>query len=247
MLTGAVVPTTFLSVSGGLTDVTLRGIDLSAFTGAGKTLVNVTGNAAVRLFDCRVGASITTSTTPTQPAGIFDLVRTDSGATNYRVERYGYRGTQTTETTIVRAGGASDGTTPVSWKFVTTANVNWVTPFISFPIAVWNDTVLVSKTITIFGIWGGASVPNNDDIWIELFYLGSTAAPLGFYVNTSKSDGLATGTALPSDSSTWGAGSTTPFKMTISITPQLKGPVNLVIKAAKPSSTFYIDPLIQVM
>jgi len=48
---------------------------------------------------------------------------------NYRVEKYVYEGTQTTETVVIRTGGASDGITGISWKIVTTANSKWTLPF----------------------------------------------------------------------------------------------------------------------
>jgi hypothetical protein len=218
-----------------------RGIDFSAL-GSGKTLVGSSSNAPLHmtLIDCKLGASVTAAATPATPGTTTDLIRVDSGATNYRAERYRYEGTQTIETTIVRTGGATDGTTPISWKLVTTANSKWITPFESQPISIWNDSTS-SVTVTIYGIWGGGAVPNNDDIWIEAEYLGSSATPMGSFATATKANNLATGSALTSDSSTWG-GSTTKFKMSVTFTPGMKGPINLVVKAAKVSSTFYIDP-----
>ena len=78
----------------------------------------------------------------------------------------------TEETTIVRTGGASDGTTPISWKIVTTANCNYSMPFECPPIAIWNDTTGSAVTATVEGIWGGGAVPNDDEVWLEVEYLG---------------------------------------------------------------------------
>lgn len=150
------------------------------------------------------------------------------------------------ETTIVRGGGATqpdaDGDdTTVAWKITTTANSKWVLPFESLPIAIWNDTVGSAVTATVYGIWGGGAVPNHDEIWLEVEYPGSTSYPLGSFANDTKADNLASGAAQSSDASTWG-GSTTAFALAVTFTPQMAGPIYARVKAAKASSTFYIDP-----
>ena len=83
-------------------------------------------------------------------------------------------------------------------------------------------------------------MPDNDDIWIDADYLGDASFPVASFATAGKADILAAGSALASDSST--GGSTTAFKMQVSFTPQMKGPINIVVKAAPASSTFYIDP-----
>jgi len=237
------VPTTPIFLAAGV--LTLAGVDLSAF-GSGKTLcaANVTGR--VRFENCKLGASVAVSggTTSTNNWQVV-LVNGDSSGTNYRYEKYMYCGTETTETTIIRTGGASNGTNTYARKIVTNSSANWQFPFESEPIAIWNDTTGSSKTITVYGIWGGAAVPNNDELWMNVSYMGSSATPVSSVVTTTKADVLASGSALSSDTSTWG-GSTTKFKMTATVTPQMKGPLLVTIKAAKASSTFYYDPLLVV-
>lgn len=243
------VPTTLFGIQGSTANWVgdIAGTDLSAF-GSGKTIFGTSTQnvGAWSLRDCKLGASVTIIATPARPsAPACDIVNCDSGATNYRSERYRYGGTLTTETTIVRSGGASDGTTPVSHKIVTTANASWPKPFEGFPLAIWNDTVGSSVTATIYGIWGGGAVPNNDDIWIEAEYLGSSSSPRASFATGGKADGLASNAALSSDASSWG-GSTTAFKMAVTLTPQQKGLIYVTVKAAKASSTFYVDPKIEL-
>jgi hypothetical protein len=174
------------------------------------------------------------------------LIDCDSGATNYRNELYRFGGNQVTETTIVRTGGASDGTTPVSWKIITDANARWIAPFESLPITVWSDTV-GAKTVSIYGYWNNASVPNNDDIWIEFEGLTDAGSPLSSIATSGKTSFLAANAPIPSDASTWGGGVTTSkFKMSAAITAAMKGPISVTVKAAKASSTFYIDPKIKI-
>lgn len=250
-ITGATLPNILFSWQTGTGALIFcEGVDLSAL-GSGKTLVGSlaqpSAGSIVHFKDCKLGAAVIVSATPTGLGDFVTLVtRSDSAGTNYRSGKYHYLGTQVVETAIVRSGGASDGATSVSWKLVTTANSRWVFPFEALPIAIWNDVTGSSVTVTAYGIWGGGAVPSNDDIWVEAEYPGSSANPQGSFATMTKSDNLAAGTALTADgSSIWG-GSTTAFKMAVSFTPQQKGPISIYVKAAKASSTFYIDPKVTV-
>jgi len=249
-ITGATFPTTLISPTttrGG--SLLAQGVDLSAL-GTGKTIVgngSATANSISIVFqDCKFNASVTKAATPTSAGGMFpEFIRCGSTGINYDYERYRYQGTQTIETTIVRTGGASDGVTPIAWKIITTANSRWALPFLCPPIAIWNTIDGSAVTVTVEGIWGGGAVPNNDDIWIEVEYLGDNASPQASFQKSTKADNLATGSALASSTETWG-GSTTKFKMTATFTPQQPGFIYVHVRAAKASSTFYVDPKIAV-
>lgn len=248
-IAGATFPTKLLnptSQGGGV--IVCEGVDLSAL-GSGKTLILNTNNPCVcdfHFIDCTLGSSVTITDTPQGPSGPRAYV-TRSAATGigYAQHQYAYEGTLDHEITIVRTGGASDGTTNIAWKIVTTANSRWTLPFEAVPISIWNSTTGSNVTVTLYGIWGGGAVPNNDDIWIDVEYLGASGSPLASIGSGTKSNNLATGSALTSDASTWG-GSTTAFKMVVVLStpqPQLAGYLRVYVKAAKASSTFYIDPL----
>jgi hypothetical protein len=159
------------------------------------------------------------------------------------VFRHRVSGTLDHEVTIVRTGGASDGTTPLSWKVTTTANCNYSMPFECPPIAIWNDTTGSAVTATVEGIWGGGAVPNDDDVWLDVEYLGDSSSPQGSFVNDGKANLLASAAGQTSSSETWG-GSTTKFKLNVSFTAQQKGWVYGRIKVGKASTTVYIDPLV---
>lgn len=243
-LLGAQVPTTLLNFTTGTGIVVLRGIDLSA-AGSGKTLVsNGIGHGNVLIEDCKLNASVTVRASSfTAPGSIkVDVVRSDGASTNYRYDSYRYEGALTIETTIVRTGGASDGTTPIAWKIVTTTTPRWHQPFTSPPIAIWNETTGSAITATVEGIWGGGATPLDDEIWIEASYLGTSGFPVASFVNDSKATALTTAANQTASSQTWG-GSTTDFKLAVTFTPQKKGWIYVWVKAAKVSSTFYIDPL----
>jgi hypothetical protein len=240
---GAVIPTTLVAFPVATGDWVIEGVDLSA-AGAGKTLFATSsgGSCTGVIKDCKINAAVAIAASPSLAAGGVEisLYRCDSGAAVYRTEKYSYAGTQTTETTIVRTDGASDGTTPYSWKIVTTANSKWEWPFESLPITIWNETVGTPVTVTVEGIWGGGATPLNNEIWIEAQHYGSIGS-ISTSVATSGTTSLQTGTNLPAGSGTWG-GSTTRFKMSTTLTPQVKGPITVYVRAAKASSTFYVDP-----
>lgn len=239
-ISGATLPTGLFTIANGCNAV-LRGIDLSAIAG---TLVNTTSDGQgmnLRLENCKLHASLTIP----NPLGPGDhritLFNSDGADTNYRNSLYAYEGTQSVETTIVRTGGATDGTTPIAWKIVTTANSEFFMPFESMPISIWNETSGSAITVTVQGIWDGGAVPDNGDIWMEVSYIGDASFPLGSDASSRKADLLATAAGYAAGDGTWG-GSTTKFKMAATFTPQAKGPITIRIFAALVSSTFYIDP-----
>jgi hypothetical protein len=241
---GATLPTTLINPStqsGGIK--ILEGVDLSALD-SGKTIVGSGANNAMSIYliNCKLGSGVTVAAAPANPSGPKTFFQSsDSSGTISRHGEWDYRGTLTSETTIVRTGGATDGTTPLAWRIVTTANSKFLLPFESFPISIWNGVTGSGRTLTVYGIWGSGSLPNNDDIWIDVEYLGDSGSPLASVATSTKANNLATGVALDSDSSIWG-GSSSKFKMTVTFTAQLAGYVRVYVKAAKPSSTFYIDP-----
>lgn len=246
-IAGATIPTAlFNGTNGAASFSTIEGVDLSALGTA--TLVDVATAASRFIFkDCRLGSGFTPSGTQTLPrAGEVNLIRCDSGDTNYKTQKHGFTGDLTTETTIVRSGGASDGTTTVSWKVVTTANPEWHAPFECPPIVIWNETT-GSRTVTIEGVWDAGAVPNDDEIWVDVEYLGTSGFPLGSYASDGKATPLATAAAQTSSGSTWTTtGLATPQKFSLSktVTINEKGPITAYVRVAKASSTFYIDPKI---
>ena len=242
-------PTTLFVDNGTGGQLEVIASDLSLL-GSGKTLVGSLANSGSypwRFVDCKLGASVTVATTPAANGAIgTDLVNCDSGATNYRTERYRYAGTQTVETTIVRTGGASNGTTTIAWKIITTANSKWPMPYEAIPISIWNNSTSAITTLTVYGTTTGGGVPNNDDVWVEVEYPGSALTPKSSFIATTKADGLAPSvtTNNSSDGSTWGGGGAgNGFKIVVpSFTPAMKGPLNIIVHVAKPSATYYIDP-----
>jgi hypothetical protein len=111
---------------------------------------------------------------------------------------------------IVRTGGAVDPTGQAqSRKIVTSADAQWLRPFKAEPMAIYNATTGSSVTATVRGTINAGALPNNDDIWAEFEYLGTSGNPLGTIVTTTKASVLASSAAVASDSSTWAVPSLT--------------------------------------
>lgn len=282
------------------------GVDISAL-GSGKTIVQSGAQSnEMTLLNCKLGSSVTVAAAPGAIASNrTNLISCDSGGATYRSERYWFEGTQTTETTVVRTGGASDGTTAISWKIVTTANVAWFHPYETFQIAERNTVTGSNRTCTLYGVMNAAALPNTDDIWLDVEYFGASGSPLASFASGTKANILASGSAQSADSAsgwdslvtaranthtysvgdviklasnpgriffctTGGAsagsepggyasaadgGSVTDnaavfragvrFSMAVTLSapqPQLAGYLRAIVRAAKASTTFYVDP-----
>lgn len=204
-ITGATLPTTLFSTGGAMGgNALIEGIDLSAL-GSGKTLVAGVSTPRKYIFkDCKLGASVTIATTPADPGGAETyVVRSDSAGTNYRNEKYQFMGTQVVETTIIRTGGASDGSTGISWNLTTTVNSKWVLPFEALPIVIKNAVTGANVGVTLEGVWNAAALPNNDEFWFDVEYLGDASSPQGSFKSGTKADNLATGSALTASAQAW--------------------------------------------
>ena len=239
------VPTTMLTNSNSRTaNFLFQNVDFSAFS-TGKTLVgNVICDGTITFRNCKLNATLPTlvaAATSTTGSSRVEFIDCDSGNSNYKNVLIDRCGRMDDEGTIVRTGGASDGTRTLSHKIVPNAtNAKWSSPFLSKPIVFWNES-LSAITITVQGIWSGGARPFNDDIWLEAYYSNDATSPILTPVSTGLASILATHTQYAAGSGTWG-GSTTPFQMVIGpITPLAKGPITLNIKAVT-TGTYYIDP-----
>lgn len=251
LVSGSSVPTNFIQIATNqLMSMVLEALDLSQLTGnVVSALSGAWAFGQVLIKDCKLNAS-TTVGTPLGSGLTFQLVRCDSGANAYKSARYQFEGTETTETSITRVGGAVDPASQAqSRKNVSTANAQWLRPFKMEPYAIWNATTGANVTVTVYGTINAGALPNNDDIWLEVEYLGSSASPLGTIVNTTKATLLASNAAVASDGSSWNGGGSgagwSPFKLTTTLSspqPGLAGYIEARVRVAKPSATYYIDP-----
>ena len=139
---GSSVPTGLFgeSANGRMADIQLEALDLSQLTGAIDRAASVFEMGSWTLKDCKLNASMSLPT-PGAFGQKVQIVRCDSGATAYKSASYVYEGTETTETSVTRVGGAIDPSGQAqSRKIVTTANAQWLRPFQAEPYAIWNPT-----------------------------------------------------------------------------------------------------------
>lgn len=243
---GGTTPTTLFIATGAFaSNITLQGLDLSTI-GSGN-IFDVSGAAAhiFKLEGCRIHAStaITTGTNPGPGGPQVWLLDCDSTNTNYRYAYYGYQGSWTQETTIVRSAGASDGTTSFSRKMIGTANALFVAPLQLAEMVVWNNSTGSQLTAMVRVVSDNVTF-KNDELWMEVEYLGSASYPITSIATNAKADILAAGANQTSSSSTWTTtGLSTPVyqRLDVSFTPQMKGPVICRVYLAK-NATVYVDP-----
>lgn len=210
-------------------------------------MVDATRAGKYRFANCRLPASWTGGLITGTPTANFraEMYGCDSADTNYRLWVEDYAGTITDETTLVRTGGATDGTTPISWEMVTTANANeLVAPLVSPEMAVWNETTAASKTVTVEILHDSATNLTDAEIWLEVSYLGTSGVPLGSTASDHRATPLTTAADQTASTVAWTTtGMTSPNKQKLSVTftPQEKGLFVGRVFLAKASKTVYVD------
>lgn len=235
------VPTTLISTNGfaGVWE----GLDLSPIN---TTIVGSNSRfGRLRLVNCRLHASVVISAAQGHPQNIIEVIGCNSGSQIQRNERHGYLGVMTTETTIVRTGGATDGTTPYSWKMVIAASTRRQLALQSFEGIIWNDAVGSSKTLTVHVLTDNVTL-KDDECWLEADYMDSSSYPTTSLASDEAATLLTAGANQDSDSGTaWTTtGLTTPNKqkLEVTFTPQNKGWVRWRVFCAKSSTTVYVCP-----
>lgn len=250
---GSVPSNLMINSSAGRTHlVVMRGVDLSGF-GSGKELVYMTTSsvAEFRFENCKLGASVAiTSSTPTAPGACsVEAINSDSADPTTAGQRYAkhvYQGVVTSETTIVRTGGASDGIASFSRKMVSTANTKFFSPLEGPWVYFWNSTL--SATTVAFETVTNNVTLTDAEAWIEVEHLGTSGFPLSLIERDRAADILATPANQTTSSETWTTtGLTTPVKQTLSesVTPAEIGWIRARVCLAKASTTVYFCPKIQ--
>lgn len=155
-------------------------------------------------------------------------------------------GTVEHETTTVRTGGASDKTTPFSWKLISNASCDdalelaLVTP----ELCTWVEAG--DYNVRIY--FAGSTQLQDDEIWIEVISPSSNASPTAQHerATTFYDYGTAANVATDSDSA-WGGSPTYKQYMEVNISPDIAGLVRVRVYVAKPSTTVYVDPFVHII
>jgi len=251
---GSDITTFIATATSGVKDLEVSGFD---FTNAAASInmvaASATGTGRYVFRNCKMPASWSGGAfagAPTMPGARVEMFNCDSGDTNYRLWIEDYAGSIKNETTLVKTGGASDGTTPISWKVATSANAEYPTIHLVSPeIAKWNETTGSSVTVTVDILHDSATALKDNEVWLEVEYLGTSGTPLSLFADDATADVLATAADQTSSSATWtttGMANPNKQKLSVTFTPQEKGLIIAHVCAAKASYTLYVDPELQV-
>lgn len=235
--------------------VIIREIDLSGVgNGANaRSLVNIgiSGFIDITFERCKLpsdaGFTLTSSAFSGHMNGKVRFHHCSSENKTYDFYEVGFEGNIQDETTIVRNGGANDGTTPQSWKMVTggTSVADNYQPWTSPPIQSWTESI-TEKTFTIECLVDSAINLQNDEVWMEFEYPADNSSGLG---TNARDKCLILGSPADKSSSgadwvTTGMANPNAFKCQVTVTPGKAGPIRARIHLAKVSTTIYVDPLI---
>jgi hypothetical protein len=233
----------------------LRDVDLEDI-GQGATtsyIVNLSSGDAcydILLTRCKLpsdaGFAVTDSEWMTPYQGKVALRHCSSANQSYDFFEQSYEGTCQDETTIVRTGGASDGTTGISCKMDSSSGcLENMFALESIPITGWTSST-TEKTFTIEFIHDSATALQDDEIWMELEYPANNTDGLGA-IAKSKCAVLGTPADTADSSETWTTtGLTNPNtrKLSVTVTPGKAGPICARVYLAKASTTVYVDLMI---
>lgn len=254
-LSGGTSPTGIFSLASGFRPslLTVESFDFSALSSSVNLVQLVNEGGARAIFrNCKLPASWSGSLVASGQVSVgtrVEMHNCDATDTNYRLWVESYEGSIRSETTIVRTGGASDGTTGLSWRMVSSANVAYPNDALTSPeIVRWNDTTGSSITVTVEVVTDNVTL-TDAECWLEVQYLGTSGFPLGVIARDVKTDVLASAANQASSSVTWTTtGLTTPTKqaLSVSFTPQEAGFIQATVKLAKASTTVYVCPKLDV-
>ena len=244
-IAGATIPSTMFGAGSHML-ATVRGVDLSAVT---ATLVGLSNAGNKYLFDsCRIASGVIRYDTsaPTNTRDLVELINCFNG-TNIINESYQPAGAVTTEFTIVLAGGAQDNVGLFSHKMVSSANVDkYVQPLAGFWMDVNYTTTGSAKTATVELI--SSATLNNDEISLELEYLGTASSSLASFANSLPVTVLTAASAVTTSTATWNSSPATPQKqkLQVTFTPRTAGRVRARVRLGKASTTVYVDPQVTI-
>ena len=245
---GGTSPTLLVETSGGGRpgDVEIENIDLSnmATSGAVYGVAHGPGKQVARGIKLPSGWTGSIGSGTYAPARRIELHDYVVGSTKHPFASGDLFGTIMTERTIVRTGGADDGTA-YSWRMGSSSSASIAAALESTEFAKYNDSTS-SITATVEIVTDSATALTDGEIWLEVSYPGASGKAI---VTDAKASVLATAADQASSSVDWTTtGLSTPLKQKLSatFTPGAAGWLQAKVKLAKPSTTVYVDPVLTV-
>lgn len=238
------------SSNGGAINATLRGVDISAFTG--NLLASGAGSFTKLLLDsCKVSTSMTrtvAATTSTEVQDEIELVNCYDSVHIFS-ERHTPWGDVVTNTSVTLVGGAQDDVGLYSLAMTTgTHSDDYVGPTNSFWLDIENTLIGGSHTATVELVSSGTL--NTSDMWMSLQYMGvASGSSLAEYVSTAPSS-LAATAAIAASTATWNNPPATPVYQHLQATfsALTAGRVRAQISLGKQSAgPIYVNPQITIV
>lgn len=231
-------------------------VDFIGGTGiaSGKNLLNASSvSGVIQIVNCKINTGVLIPK-PTRPSLIIDQIVTDSGATGYKQQRDMLQGTLMADP--LRYNNASDGTTPISWQVLTTANANPQNPFECFMIPQWIPTAGVYTGCKIYLTSTNAGL-RMSDVWVDFDYLGANYALGSTGTTFGAGTGLGTLSQLPAGTKAnplipagipWAVGSLgSDYELDLpSFTTSAPGLLRCFVKIGKPSILVNVDGAVKV-
>jgi hypothetical protein len=227
--------------------VHVEGGDLSDVTG--NIFAVPAGTLIADLVNSKIGSGVTVAPTWNHPGeGEITLRNCNSGDSHYSLAHYNYLGSTVISTSIYTGTASTDYGTSLSWVVASSANSTFYKPYVSPWIDVYHDgTSAITPSVEVVRD-GSATAYQDDEIWAEWSYQGTTGSTRASFVNDrmailGTAANQATGALGASD---WtGEGGTAWFGKltpTSTITPAEIGHLRVRIYVGEASTTVYVDP-----
>lgn len=236
-----------------------EGVDLSAL-GSTATLCgsnsSTAGIADITISRCKLPTSWTGAASNSNNVRV-EMYACDNAGTSLRNISYKASGQAFTESAIYRTAGAVEANIPMSWRLLSNTAATRLNPLASRPILrAWPGTAAestawvagTSVTVNVEIVTDNITLTDNE-CWLEVTYFDTLGNPIGTRLSDFDSNFLSAGTNQTSSTVAWSTtGLTTPVKqkLSVTITPELRGYFTAVVKLGKPSTTVYVCPKIEV-
>lgn len=226
--------------------VLIEGVDLIGLDTMSDLVLGSSATGRVMFRNCKLPANWAGNLVQgaIDPGLRVEMHNCDSGATNYALRVAAFSGTIRSETAIVKTGGASDGSTGVSWKIETNANPTPGSLGLETPEFIkWNTAVGTELTVSV-DVLADSGTLTNAEVWLDVQYMGASSSPKGSFVSSRATLVAAT---VPVSVATWPAGGArTPQRLSVKFTPQKAGAIHCRVVLAKPNASVFVDPKILV-
>ncbi len=234
--------------------ISVSGVDMSAITG---TLVPLGDNKIwlAEFHHCLLNSAVALTSGTINQTGTRVLMSGCDDTTGndlYRLEYVDFWGsTVHDDATFRTTGGAKDPDgNKISWKMVSSANaVEFSEPTWSPPISGWVDSTGV-KTFKINGLWDSATNIQNDEAFIRLEFLELAADTDSAFADDRPTDILTAPADQTTNAVAWTISpsmtNANEFELSVTVTVNRVGPVIAHIGLAKPSTTAFFDPKLEI-